>query len=42
LSALKNVLEHGSTYTMDELMDALSEMFSGKPATYRKTQHIEP
>ena len=41
LSALKNVLEHGGTYTMDEMMDALSEMFSGKPAAYRKTQHIE-
>ena len=42
LSALKNILEHGGTYTMDEMMDALSEMFSGKPAAYRKTQHIEP
>ena len=42
LSALKNVLEHGSAYAMDELIDALSETFSGKPAAYRKTQHIEP
>jgi hypothetical protein len=41
LSALKSVLEHSSTYTMDELVDALSEMFSGRPAAYRKTQHIE-
>ena len=41
LRALKNVLEHGSTYAMDELIDALSEMFSGKPAAYRKSQHIE-
>lgn len=41
LSALKTVLEHGSTYTMDELMDALSEIFTGKPAAYRRTQHIE-
>ena len=41
LSTLKNVLEHSTTYGMDELIDALSEMFSGKPAAYRKTQHIK-
>lgn len=42
LSALKNALEHTSTYTMDELVDALSRMSSGKPAAYRRTQRIEP
>jgi hypothetical protein len=41
LSVLKNVLEHTSTYTMDELVDALSRMQSGKPAAFRRTQHIE-
>jgi hypothetical protein len=40
LSALKNVLEHSSTYTMDELVDLLSQMYSGKPAAYRRTQHL--
>ena len=42
LKTLKNVMEHTSTYTMDELVDALSKMYSGKPAAYRRTQHIEP
>ena len=42
LSALKNVLEHTTAYTMDELVDVLSQMYSGKPAAYRRTQHIEP
>jgi hypothetical protein len=41
LSALKNVMEHTSTYSMDELVDVLSRMSSGKPAAYRRTQHIE-
>jgi len=40
LNAMKRVLEHTSTYTMDELVDALSQMQSGKPAAYRRTQHI--
>lgn len=42
LSAMKNVLEHTSTYAMDELVDALSQMQSGKPAAYRRTRPIEP
>jgi len=42
LSALKKVMEHTSTYAMDELVDALSQMQSGKSAAYRRTQHIEP
>lgn len=40
LSALKNAMEHSSTYTMDELVDVLSQMYSGKPAAYRRTQRI--
>jgi hypothetical protein len=40
LSALKSALEHSSAYTMDELVDELSQMYSGKPAAYRRTQHI--
>jgi len=30
-----------SNYSMDELIDALSEMFSGHPAAFRRTQRIE-
>ena len=41
LNTLKNVMDHTGTYTMDELVDALSQMYSGKPAAYRRTQHIE-
>ena len=40
LSALKRVMEHSSTYTMDELIDVLSQMSSGKPAAYRRTQQL--
>ena len=40
LGALKKVLEHTSTYSMDELIDALSQMSSGKPAAYRRTKRI--
>jgi hypothetical protein len=42
LSALKTAMEHSTAYTMDELVDVLSQMYSGKPAAYRRTQHIEP
>jgi hypothetical protein len=42
LSALKTVMEHSTAYAMDELVDVLSQMYSGKPAAYRRTQHIEP
>ena len=41
LSDLKKVMEHTSTYTMDELVDVLSRMSTGKPAAYRRTKHIE-
>ena len=40
LRALNHVLEHTGTYTMDELMDALSQMSSGKPAAYRRTKSL--
>ena len=40
LSALKNAMEHSSDYTMDELVDVLSQMYSGKPAAYRRTQRL--
>ena len=42
LIALKNVIEHTSTFSMDELVDVLSKMYNCKPAAYRRTQHIEP
>jgi len=41
LSALKQVMEHSTAYTMDELVDVLSRASSGKPAAYRRTQHID-
>ena len=41
LKTLKNVMEHTTTYSMDELVDTLSKMYSGKPAAYRRTQRIE-
>jgi hypothetical protein len=40
LSALKTVMEHSTAYSMDELVDVLSQMYSGKPAAYRRTQHL--
>lgn len=40
LSALKNAMEHSTAYTMDELVDVLSQMSSGKPASYRRTHRI--
>ncbi len=41
LGALKTAMEHATAYSMDELVDALTRMYSGKPAAYRRTQHIE-
>lgn len=41
LQSLKNAMEHSSTYTMDELVDVLSQMYSGKPAAYRRTQRLD-
>ena len=42
LSTLKTVLEHSSTYTLEELVDAFSQITSGKPAAYRRTKRIAP
>lgn len=41
LSRLKEIMEHQTAYSMDELVDVLSIYFSGKPAAYRRTQRIE-
>lgn len=41
LNDLTKILDHISTYSMDELVDVLSQMYSGKPAAYRRTRHIE-
>lgn len=41
LSTLQDVLDHQSTYAMDELVDVLSRYFSGAPAAYRRTKQIE-
>jgi uncharacterized alpha-E superfamily protein len=41
LSALKTVMEHTSTFTMDELVDVLSQMSSGKPAAFRRTRRFD-
>lgn len=41
LSNLQKVLDHQSSYAMDELVDVLSMYFSGAPAAYRRTKHIE-
>jgi hypothetical protein len=40
LSSLKKAIEHSSTYSMDELVDVLSQIYSGKPAAYRRTQRL--
>ena len=40
LSALKSAMEHSTAYTMDELVDVLSQLYSGKPAAYRRTQRL--
>ena len=41
LSTLQNALDHQTAYTMDELVDLLSQYFSGSPAAYRRTKRIE-
>jgi hypothetical protein len=40
LSPLKDAWEHSSTFALDELVDVLSQMSSGKPAAYRSTQRM--
>lgn len=41
LSALKYVLDRQSKYSMEELVDLLSTMFSGQPASYRSIPPIK-
>ncbi len=41
LSKLKMVLDNEEAYAMDELMDALSMVYSGHRAEYRRTPHME-
>jgi len=40
LSKLKMVLDNEEAYAMDELMDALSEVYSGHRADYRRTPRM--
>ncbi len=41
LSKLKTVLDNEEAYTMDELMDALSKVYSGHQADYRRTPRMK-
>lgn len=41
LERLQQVLQHESTYSMDELIDLLSRLFSGRPAAYRRIPPVE-
>jgi F0F1-type ATP synthase membrane subunit b/b' len=41
LSRLQQVLQHESTYSLDELIDVLSRMFSDHPAAYRRIPPLE-
>jgi hypothetical protein len=41
LSRLQQVLQHESTYSLDELIDLLSRMFSDHPAAYRRIPPLE-
>ena len=40
LQRLKTVLDNEEAFAMDELMDALSRVYSGHAADYRKTPRI--
>lgn len=40
LGRLKKVLDNEEAYAMDELMDALSKVYSGHRADYRRTPRI--
>lgn len=42
LSRLHQVLQQESTYSMDELIDLLSRMFSGHPASFRRIPPLKP
>lgn len=38
LSAMKQILDHESGFSRDELADVLSRMLSGEPAPYRSSK----
>lgn len=40
LSKLQTVLDNEEAYAIDELVDALSNIFMGHPAEYRKTPRM--
>ena len=41
LQQLKTVLDNEEAFAMDELMDALSKVYSGHRAEYRKTPRMD-
>lgn len=41
LAHLQQVLQRESTYSLDELIDLLSRLFSGHPASYRRIPPLE-
>lgn len=41
LSTMKQILEHESGFSMDELADALSKLLSGEAAPYRTTKRYK-
>ncbi len=41
LGKLKQVLDNEEAYAMDELMDALSQVYSGHRADYRRTPRMK-
>jgi len=42
LRRLMTVLDNEEAFAMDELMDALSKVYSGHAADYRKTPRMKP
>ena len=42
LRKLKAILDNEEAYAMDELMDALSRVYSGHSADYRRTPRMKP
>lgn len=40
LTSMQFALEHSGQYSMDEVIGTLSELLSGKPVKYRRSQEI--
>jgi chromosome segregation ATPase len=40
LTSMQYALEHSDQYSMDEVIGTLSELLSGKPVQYRRSQEI--